>query len=82
MAQVFAPRAGDGVDVMIGAGRTPILQATAEKGLDLDAEARRHGYELQTSLTAVSPDARRLSSPTCTPTTSRSACGGRSSSTG
>jgi alkaline phosphatase len=60
MAQVFAPRAGDGVDVMIGAGRTRILQATAERGLDLDAESRRHGYELQTSLAAVSPDARRL----------------------
>jgi alkaline phosphatase len=60
MAQVFAPRFGDGVDVMIGAGRARILQATAEKGLDLDAEARRHGYELQGSLEAVSPEARRL----------------------
>jgi alkaline phosphatase len=60
MAQVFAPRAGDGVDVMIGAGRTRILQATAERGLDLDAEARRHGYELQSSLAAISSDARRL----------------------
>jgi alkaline phosphatase len=60
MAQVFVPRSGDGVDVMIGAGRARILQATAERGLDLDAEARRHGYELRNSLAAVSPDARRL----------------------
>jgi len=60
MAQVFAPRSGDGVDVMIGAGRTRVLQATAERGLDLDAEARRHGYELRTSLAAISPDAHRL----------------------
>ncbi len=60
MAQVFAPRSGDGVDVMIGAGRTRILQAAAERGLDVDAEARRHGYELQSSLAAVSPEARRL----------------------
>ena len=60
MAQVFAPRFGDGVDVMIGAGRDRILKATAERGLDLEAEARRHGYELQSSLTAVSPEAPRL----------------------
>ena len=60
MAQVFAPRFGDGVDVMIGAGRTRILQATAERGLDLGAEARRHGYELDDSLAAASPEARRL----------------------
>ena len=60
MAQVFVPRSGDGVDVMIGAGRARILPATAERGLDLDAEARRHGYVLQYSLAAVSPDARRL----------------------
>jgi len=60
MAQVFAPRGGDGVDVMIGAGRSRILQATAEGGLDLEAEARRHGYELPTSLAEVSPEARRL----------------------
>jgi alkaline phosphatase len=60
MAQVFSPRSGDGVDVMIGAGRDEILRATAERGLDLDAEARRHGYELQSSLAAVGPEARRL----------------------
>jgi alkaline phosphatase len=60
VAQVFAPRFGDGVDVMIGAGRSRILQAAAERGLDLDAEARRHGYELRTSLAEVSPEARRL----------------------
>jgi alkaline phosphatase len=34
VAQVFAPRSGDGVDVMIGAGRSQILQAAAERGLD------------------------------------------------
>jgi alkaline phosphatase len=60
MAQVFTPRSGDGVDVMIGAGRSQILQATAERGLDLGAEARRHGYELRASLDGVSPDSRRL----------------------
>jgi len=60
MAQVFVPRFGDGVDVMIGTGRERILKAAVEKGLDVDAEARGHGYELRTSLAAVSPDARRL----------------------
>ena len=60
MAQAFSPRSGDGVDVMIGAGRAKILQATAERGLDIDAEARRRGYELQASLATVSADTRRL----------------------
>jgi alkaline phosphatase len=60
MAQVFSPRSGDGVDVMIGAGRAEIVKATTERGLDLDAEARRHGYELRTRLATVSVNARRL----------------------
>jgi alkaline phosphatase len=60
VAQVFSPRSGDGVDVMIGGGRAEILKATAERGLDLDAEARRHGYELRSSLDGVSPGTRRL----------------------
>ncbi len=59
LAQVFSPRSGDGVDVMIGAGRAEIIKAAAERGLDLDAEARGHGYELRSSLAAVSPEARR-----------------------
>jgi alkaline phosphatase len=60
MAQVFTPRFGDGVDVMIGAGRPRILEATAARGLDLEAETGRHGYELRISLEAVSPEPRRL----------------------
>jgi alkaline phosphatase len=60
MAQVFVPRFGDGVDVMIGAGRPRILKEAAAKGLDLDAEARRHGYEIGSALSSVSPDAKRL----------------------
>jgi alkaline phosphatase len=60
MAQVFTPRFGDGVDVMIGAGRPRILKETGAIGLDLEAETRRHGFELRNSLEAVSAGARRL----------------------
>ncbi len=60
MAQVFSPRSGDGVDVLIGAGRAEILRAAVQSGLDLDGEARRHGYDTPLSLQAASPDARRL----------------------
>src|SRR5512134_251637 len=60
MAQVFVPRFGDGVDVMIGAGRPRILKETSAIGLDLEAAARRHGYELRSSLGSVPPEANRL----------------------
>jgi alkaline phosphatase len=60
VAQFFAPRAGDGVDVLIGAGRREFLEAAAARGLDLGAEARRHRYELPARLEAVPGGARRL----------------------
>ena len=55
--QVFAPRFGDGVDVMIGAGRPAIAKALAAAGTDLDALAREKGRPLLTSLAEVPPDA-------------------------
>jgi alkaline phosphatase len=43
ITQVFSPHFGNSVDVMIDAGQTRILEATAAKGLDLDAEAAATG---------------------------------------
>jgi len=57
--QVFAPRVGDGVDVMIGAGRPAITKALAAAGVELDALAREKGRPLLPSLADVAPDATR-----------------------
>jgi alkaline phosphatase len=57
--QAFAPRYGDGVDVMIGAGRPAIAKALAATGVDLDVMAREHGRPLLPSLAAVAPEASR-----------------------
>jgi alkaline phosphatase len=57
--QAFAPRFGDGPDVMIGAGRGAITKAVAAAGVDLDALVRDKGRPLLSSLAAVPPDATR-----------------------
>ena len=42
--QVLSPRFGDGVDVIIGPGRTSIVTKTAALGVDLAAELPKKGY--------------------------------------
>lgn len=57
--QAFAPRYGDGPDVMIGAGRSAITKALAAIGVDLDVLAREKGRPLLPSLSAAAPGATR-----------------------
>jgi len=57
--QVFTPRMGDGVDVMIGPGRSAIAKSLAATGVTLDMLASGKGRPLLTSLADVSPDATR-----------------------
>jgi alkaline phosphatase len=57
--QVFAPRFGDGVDVMIGAGRPAIAKALAATGVELEVLAQQHGRPLLSSFAAVAPEATR-----------------------
>ena len=57
--QVFTPRFGDGVDVMIGAGRPAIAKALAAAGVEIDALAQEKGRPLLPSLAAVPRDAAR-----------------------
>jgi len=58
--QIFTPRFGDGVDVMIGAGRPAIAKALAAAGMDLDTLAREKGRPLLTGLAGIAPDAKRV----------------------
>src|SRR5688572_26381032 len=57
--QAFIARFGDGVDVMIGAGRGPITKALAEAGTPLDDLARQHNRPVLSSLVEVPPGATR-----------------------
>jgi alkaline phosphatase len=54
--QVAHPRYGDGVDVVIGPGRTSILQATVTLGADLAKELHSQGYGFYDSLSGWDAD--------------------------
>ena len=53
--QAFTPRYGDGVDVLIGAGRERIGGLLAEAGTGFDDLARRHERPIYASLDEVDP---------------------------
>jgi len=57
--QAFAPRFGDGPDVMIGAGRPAVTRALTAAGTDLDTVARQGDRAVLSSLSEVAPDATR-----------------------
>jgi alkaline phosphatase len=59
-AQLAKPRFGDGPDVVIGAGRTEVLNATRTLGIDVEAALRGRGYVLLDSPAAVRQDMRRV----------------------
>ena len=57
--QAFAPKFGDGVDVMIGPGRPALTKALAAEGTDPDALAREHKRAIYASIAEIPADARR-----------------------
>ena len=57
--QAFAPRFGDGVDVMIGPGRAAITKSLAAAGVDIDTLSREKGRPIHAALSDVPADARR-----------------------
>jgi alkaline phosphatase len=57
--QAFAPRQGDGVDVLIGGGRTALAKAVTETGRDLSAVASAANRTLLTDISEVPAEARR-----------------------
>jgi alkaline phosphatase len=59
-AQVLKPRFGDGVDVLIGAGRDTVRNATAKLGIDIDPALRARGYAVRESLDEIAPQDRRI----------------------
>jgi alkaline phosphatase len=59
VAQLGTPAAGNGVDLVLGSGRSAIYKAAAAAGLDLDAMLRAAGYALLDSPEAVRPDTSR-----------------------
>jgi alkaline phosphatase len=59
IAQLGKPLAGNGVDLVLGPGRSAIYRATADAGLDLDAMLRAAGYSLLGSPGELRPDITR-----------------------
>jgi alkaline phosphatase len=59
MSQLARPSAGDGVDLVLGGGRSDIYKAAAAAGLQLDAMLRARGYRLLDSPEAIRPDMTR-----------------------
>jgi alkaline phosphatase len=57
--QAFAPRFGDGPDVMIGAGREAITKALTAAELDLDTLTRAKGRPVLGSLDEIGPQTSR-----------------------
>ncbi|MCU1330664.1 MAG: alkaline phosphatase [Bryobacterales bacterium] len=58
-SQIFKPRFGDGVDVVFGIGRKPILASGQELGIDLEEMARSQQRPLYTSLAEIPANTRR-----------------------
>ncbi len=59
-AQVLKPRFGDGVDVLIGAGRDSVHRATGQIGIQIVPALREKGYAVRDSLESISPQDRRV----------------------
>jgi alkaline phosphatase len=57
--QVFTPRFGDGVDIMISAGRGSIGKALQAEGLNLEEFAREKGRPVLSSVAEIPPAATR-----------------------
>jgi alkaline phosphatase len=57
--QAFSPREGNGVDVLIGGGRTALAKAVAESGQDLSAAAGAANRTLLTDISEIAAGARR-----------------------
>ncbi|MDI1248232.1 MAG: alkaline phosphatase [Lacunisphaera sp.] len=63
-AQLAQPRFGDGVDIVIGAGRKAVLAGTRELGIDIEARLRTQGYVVLDSPAALSAEAPRVAALT------------------
>ena len=59
-AQVFNPRFGDGVDLIIGSGRDQILAAVQKEGVDAESAMREKGYSFYDSLQSITDQDKRL----------------------
>jgi alkaline phosphatase len=57
--QLFAPRSGDGPDVMIGSGRAAVVNALKAENTTIEAMAAQHGRPVLDSLEAVADSATR-----------------------
>jgi len=58
-SQVWKPRFGDGVDLILGAGRTRISDSLKEMNIDLDQQLRGSGWTVYPSLAEIPATAKK-----------------------
>lgn len=58
-AQIWQPKYGDGVDVVLGNGRKKLLESTKEMGVDLEKELAASGRAFTDGLSLIPAGARR-----------------------
>jgi alkaline phosphatase len=58
-AQIWQPRFGDGVDLVLGTGRKKLLESTKELGIDLEKEVTGSGRVFTQTLDSIPASARR-----------------------
>jgi len=59
-AQIWHPRFGDGVDLVLGTGRKKILESTTELGIDMPKEIAASGRVFAETLDSIPNGARRV----------------------
>ena len=59
-AQILKPRFGDGVDVVIGAGRKNIFEAVRKLGLDIEPALKERGYDVYDAPGSITGRERRV----------------------
>ena len=60
--QVFAPRFGDGVDVLIGADRKKLFEVMEKSGVNAEAALQKAGYQYFEHPADITPEAPRVAS--------------------
>jgi len=59
-AQIWHPRFGDGVDLVLGTGRKKLLESTKELGIDMEKEITASGRAFTEKLDSIPDGARRV----------------------
>ncbi len=58
-SQIWQPRCGDGVDVVLGGGKTKIAESLKEMNIDMEPQLRKSGWPMYATLAEIPADAKK-----------------------